>query len=160
MICERCGSCCVQYDGNNFATEDDIKRWVYQVRCDILQYCYGFEEWCFWDVVSEDNNAHERVISHLIKNLNNVVWFDPDTGDQLYICPFLRKKYGKAQFECLIHDTRPWACRQFFCNPNGDTPSPIGTVHARIIKKSFEENLKEHRKKRKWECENRRRNRL
>lgn len=140
MSCERCGSCCVQYDGNNFATEEDIRRWVYGLRHDILQFCGGWREWCF-GAIFETNAQREKVISHLLKDLNDVVWFDPLTQGQLDLCPFLRKKYGKPKFECLIYDTRPKACREYFCEPND---------MRRIVKKSFEENLKEYRKNRKY----------
>ena len=140
MSCERCGSCCVQYDGNNFATEEDFRRWVYEERVDILKFCVGWEGWCV-DAIFESDAQKEKVISHLLQELNYEFFFKPYTEEQMWLCPFLRKKYGKSKFECLIRDTRPEVCREYFCYHDNT---------GRIVKKSFQENLKEYRKKRRY----------
>jgi len=41
------------------------------------------------------------------------LWFDPDTGEELYRCPFLRKVRNKDRYRCRIHDTKPSRCRDF-----------------------------------------------
>jgi len=71
LSCERCGSCCVQYHGNKFATEEDIRRWVYELRIDILQFCDKWNEWCLGYYIEET----KKVISHL----TNVYkfWYNP-----------------------------------------------------------------------------------
>ena len=140
MSCERCGSCCVQYHGNDFATEEDFRRWVYEVRIDILKFCVGWREWCI-DAIFESDAQREKVISHLLKDINFEFFFKPYTEWEIGLCPFLRKKYGKPKFECLIYDSRPKICREYFCAPN-DMKG--------FVKKSFEENLKDYRKKRKY----------
>lgn len=38
-----------------------------------------------------------------------------DFSGLLVICPFLKSKYGKHPAECLIHDTKPKNCRDYFC---------------------------------------------
>jgi len=137
LSCEECGSCCVQYGGNDFATEKDIKRWIHELRLDILQFCEGWNEWCFEHYIEEP----VKVISYLTNGGNYVFWRNPLTKEPLGLCPFLRKKYGKSQFECLIYNTRPKTCREYFCKPN-DMKG--------FVKKSFRRNFKEYREKRKY----------
>jgi len=137
LSCERCGSCCVQYHGNDFATEEDIRRWIYELRIDILQFCDGWNERCFEHYIEEP----EKVISYLTNDSKYEFWINLLIMEKLELCPFLRKKYGKPKFECLIYDTRPKTCREYFCESND---------MKRFVKKSFEENLKEYRKKRKY----------
>lgn len=140
LSCEMCGSCCVQYSGKGFATKEDIKRWVYEGRFDILQFCAEWNEWCFSHYFEES----EKVISYLTScELNYEFWFDPSAGEhvEIRLCPFLRKKYRKSQFECLIHNTKPKRCKEYFCKPNDMRG---------IVKKSFEHNFKEYKEKRKY----------
>lgn len=134
LTCERRDSCCVQVSQIN-PSEEDITRWVYTCRYRILQYCNGWHEDCrLW--------AKEKLISYLIKDMNNEMWFDPKTGEELDVCPFLRKTRGKNMFKCTIHDTKPQTCRKYTCNPDD---------MKRIVKRSFRENLKTYRKKRRDE---------
>ena len=129
-ICERCGSCCVQIGYIN-PREEDIKRWVRGSRYDILEYCEGWQEDCWlWD--------EQELISYLRDCTNSEMWFDPRTGEELSLCPFLRKVRRKEQFECRIHDTKPLMCQEYICNPKD---------MKKIIKRSFSENLKLYRKK-------------
>jgi Fe-S-cluster containining protein len=127
--CEKCGSCCLQLKGIINVSDEDIKRWVNENRADILQYCYG------WRGL---NDAKEEVVRHLTKGVNMEMWFDAER-DEIDLCPFLRKKYGKNEFECTIHETKPEVCRNYICNPKDMSG---------IIKKPFKENLEEYRKKR------------
>jgi Fe-S-cluster containining protein len=134
--CERCGSCCLQIGDIINISEEDIRRWVNEGRVDILQYCSGWNNECYdmflWD--------QEELVRYLNEGINMEMWFDPESGDEVYLCPFLRKKYGRNEFECMIHDTKPEICRDYICNPKD---------MRKIIKKSFEKNLKEYKKKRK-----------
>jgi len=133
--CLRCGSCCIQYHGNNFANEEEIRRWIEEERFDILHYCYGWNEWCFWNFIENP----KEVLEYLTEGINSDVWFNPETQEEIYLCPFLRKRRNREQFECSIHDTRPGVCREYFCDPKD---------MKKIVKKSFIENLREYRKKR------------
>lgn len=103
---------------------------------DILQYCYGWDNECY-DLILWDE---EGLIRYLNEGINMEMWFDPESGYGVYLCPFLRKKYSKNEFECMIHDTTPEICRNYICDPKD---------MKRIIKRSFEKNLEEYRKKRK-----------
>ncbi|MGA2309500.1 MAG: hypothetical protein ABSG57_08135 [Candidatus Bathyarchaeia archaeon] len=135
--CERCGSCCVQLGDLYDVTVEDIKRWVEQIKFDILWYCFAWDDACF-DMLLYDT---EKLIHYLKEDANMEMWFSPQNGDELSLCPFLRKAYGKNQFECWIHDTKPEICRDYLCDPKNMNPRTI-------VKKPFEINLKEYQKKR------------
>jgi Fe-S-cluster containining protein len=130
MECERCGSCCLQIHGIINISEADIRKWVNDDRVDILQYCEGWNTDMFlWD--------RDELIRYLNEGISMEMWFDPKSGDEVSLCPFL--KHSKKEFECTIQDTKPEICRKYFCDPKD---------MKKIIKRSFEENLKEYRKRR------------
>lgn len=135
--CKRCGSCCVQYEKTK-ASEEDIRRWVNEFRTDILQYCYGWDNECLTMVSDEEK---KKLVYYLTTpKMHMEMWCNPENReDNIKLCPFLKKKRGENQFECMIEDTKPEICRNYICNPK----NMMG-----IIKRSFEENLKEYRKKR------------
>jgi Fe-S-cluster containining protein len=133
--CERCGSCCVQLGDLFNVSKEDIERWVNEMRSDILWYCDGWNDSCF-DMLLSDRGG---LIRYLSEGLNMEMWFNPQNGYELFLCPFLRKTYGKAQFECLIHNTKPDLCRDYICDPKD---------MRRIVKKPFEENFKEYMEER------------
>lgn len=39
------------------------------------------------------------------------IWRDPDTGEQLAVCPWLRKLPDQDKYVCDIYDDRPDDCR-------------------------------------------------
>jgi Fe-S-cluster containining protein len=80
----------------------------------------------------------EELIRYLNEAPNMEMWYDPKSGNGVCLCPFLRKKYGKNEFECMIHDTKPEMCRNYICDPK---------EMKQIIRRSFEKNLEEYRKK-------------
>ena len=135
--CERCGSCCLQIERLGKISEEDIRRWVNEVRVDILQYCQG---WAYINGHEMIQSNEAGLISYLNESPNWEMWYDPKSGNEIHLCPFLRKKCRKNEFECMIDDTKPEMCRDYICDPRSMT---------QIIKKSFEKNLKEYRKKRK-----------
>lgn len=134
--CERCGSCCVQLGDLYNVTIQDVRRWIEERRFDILWYCCGWNDASF-DMFLEFDT--EGLVRYLGESLNMEMWFNPENGDELRLCPFLRKTRGKRQFECLIHDTKPEICRNYICDPQN---------MMRIVKRSFEENLKEYKRER------------
>ena len=115
--CQRCGKCCLEFGSCLSVSAEEIKRWERDERWDILQYVDLFEvnvcpqcdkaapldqEYC--------NTCHiklKRVI------LGGDLWFDPETGEELKQCPFLRKVKNQDKYECLIHDAKPERCRNF-----------------------------------------------
>lgn len=134
LTCKRCGSCCVQVGYVNPSIED-VERWVWNHRFDILQYCVGWrDDCCLWN--------EQELMSYLTDGMNYGMWFDSETGEELLICPFLRKTRGKDTFRCLIHDTKPETCRDYICNPKD---------MKKIVKRPFKENLKVYKRKRRNE---------
>ncbi|MBL4661124.1 MAG: YkgJ family cysteine cluster protein [Alcanivoracaceae bacterium] len=84
--CTQCGKCCINYsDGGLTASQSEIEFWE-AFRPHIYQY---------------------------VKN--DELWFDPVTGQQLSICPFLRKEVSKVpdqqKYTCDIYHNRPEDCR-------------------------------------------------
>lgn len=86
--CNQCGKCCIKYSNAQLSAEDrEIKAWDAD-RPDIHQY---------------------------VKN--GEIWFDPKTGEQLSLCPFLRKednkRSGRKIYSCSIYLHRPDDCRYY-----------------------------------------------
>lgn len=82
--CNQCGKCCTKYsNGGLSVSESEIKHWDI-FRADIYNY------------VSNGN-----------------IWFDPDTGKQLEICPWLRKEPNQNKYTCDIYFDRPDDCKYY-----------------------------------------------
>lgn len=82
--CNQCGKCCTKYsNGGLSASESEIKS---------------------WDIFSPD-------IYNYVNDGN--IWFDPDTGKQLEICPWLRKEPNQNKFTCDIYYDRPDDCKHY-----------------------------------------------
>jgi Fe-S-cluster containining protein len=82
--CNQCGKCCTKYsNGGLSATAREITRWE-RHRPDIHRY------------VADGN-----------------IWMDPDTGEQIELCPWLRKAPGKNIYTCDIYHDRPEDCRHY-----------------------------------------------
>ncbi len=70
----------------------DIERWKAEGREDILQYADMF----IYAVLGEAD-----------------LWIHPETGEEMFRCPFLRKVRNKPMYRCRIYETRPTMCRGF-----------------------------------------------
>ena len=82
--CNQCGKCCMKYsDGGLSASAEEIEAWRV-LRPDIYQYVRGGK-----------------------------IWMDPDTGEQLTLCPWLRKLPDQEKYSCDIYDYRPEDCRYY-----------------------------------------------
>ena len=82
--CNQCGKCCTKYsDGGLAATDDEIKLWDL-FRPDIASY------------VSKGN-----------------IWMNPVTGEQLTLCPWLRKEPNQSKYTCDIYHDRPDDCKHY-----------------------------------------------
>lgn len=136
MECRRCGNCCVKYGCALSATEEDIERWLTEKRYDILQRL-AYNPWIYPRTVTDEipltletmieiendvgNKSFEKMVRRRFRQIakeeltDTDLWFDPTTGEEEIVCPFLRKSRGKEMFECLIHETKPYFCRLFFC---------------------------------------------
>lgn len=80
--CNQCGKCCINYsDGGLSASAGEIALWD-QFRPDIARYV--------------DNGR---------------IWVNPDTGQQLKRCPWLRQLPGQAKYICDIYEDRPDDCK-------------------------------------------------
>ena len=80
--CNQCGKCCIKYsNGGLSASEDEIKH---------------------WDVFNPE--VYDFVN-------NGKIWMDPQTGEQLEICPWLRKENNL--YTCDIYFDRPNDCKYY-----------------------------------------------
>ena len=80
--CNQCGKCCIKYsNGGLSASEDEIKHW------DVFKP----------EVYSFVNDGK--------------IWMDPQTGEQLEICPWLRKENNL--YTCDIYFDRPNDCKYY-----------------------------------------------
>ena len=78
--CTQCGKCCINYsEGGLTASAADLDFW----------------------------QSHRPHIYQYVKN--DALWFDPQTGQSLPVCPFL-KKSGQL-YSCDIYEDRPEDCR-------------------------------------------------
>lgn len=76
-------------------TASDYQRWKKQGRDDILHYIPRPERYAQLGDTWVD-------------------WIDPETGEVLQCCPFLATT-GQGSCYCLIHETKPRVCREFWC---------------------------------------------
>ena len=82
--CNLCGKCCAKYsDGGLSASASEIEYWD-KHRSDIYKYV-------------RDGN----------------IWFSPDTGKQIKLCPWLRKLPDQNKYICDIYDDRPDDCKYY-----------------------------------------------
>lgn len=87
--CNQCGKCCLKYGGSDLAaTKDEI---------------------ALWELFNPD-------IHQFVKN--DQIWFDPESGRKLTVCPFLEKTPSKSPssesiYTCSIYLNRPEDCRLY-----------------------------------------------
>ncbi len=82
--CNQCGKCCIKYsNGGLSASTSEIES---------------------WEIFSPEIY---RYIS------NGKIWFDPSTGKQIEICPWLRKTPNQEKYTCDIYYDRPEDCRHY-----------------------------------------------
>lgn len=82
--CNQCGKCCIKYsNGGLSVSEDEIKSWDI-FRPDIYNY------------ISDGK-----------------IWMNPSTGEQLKLCPWLRKQANNNIYTCDIYYDRPNDCKYY-----------------------------------------------
>ncbi len=85
--CNQCGKCCIKYgNGGLSATASEIE---------------------FWEVFRPDISRYVRA---------GKIWMDPDSGQQLERCPWLRKAPGQEKYTCDIYHDRPDDCKHYPVN--------------------------------------------
>ena len=85
--CNQCGKCCIKYsNGRLSASADEIEYWE-MFRPNIAKY------------VS-----------------NGKIWVNPDTGQEIELCPWLSKLPNVDKFICDIYYDRPNDCKYYPVN--------------------------------------------
>ena len=85
--CNQCGKCCIRYgNGGLSASIDEIEYW-----------------------------AVFRPHIHKYVNSGNI-WTDPETGQQLTRCPWLRQISNQNKYTCGIYYDRPDDCKYYPVN--------------------------------------------
>ena len=85
--CNSCGKCCIKYsNGDLSASDQDID---------------------MWELFKPDIAAYVK---------KGLIWFSPQSGNQLSLCPFLRaaknpENPNKTLYTCDIYYDRPEDCR-------------------------------------------------
>jgi Fe-S-cluster containining protein len=82
--CNQCGKCCKKYsDGGLSASAEEIASWE-----------------AFWPEIY----CHVK---------DGQIWVNPDSGEQLVRCPWLRKLPDQEKYICDIYFERPGDCRYY-----------------------------------------------
>ena len=85
--CNQCGKCCINYsNGGLSASPSEIEYWEIR-RPDIYRY------------VSD-----------------GLIWMNPETGEQLTLCPWLNKIPNQDKYTCDIYFDRPDDCKFYPVN--------------------------------------------
>jgi Fe-S-cluster containining protein len=100
--CEQCGLCCRIFGPGITPTAANIFVWIEQGRNDILR----------WFVAFMENSTTIPCVDLMGEDLGNLVSVEmrnPDTGEYVTVCPFLRR-VAKQRYLCGIHAIKPDMC--------------------------------------------------
>jgi Fe-S-cluster containining protein len=82
--CNQCGKCCIKYsNGGLTASKNEME---------------------LWEVFRPHISEYVR---------DGKLWIDPATGEQIALCPWLRKAPNKEIYTCDIYFDRPEDCRHY-----------------------------------------------
>jgi len=82
--CNQCGKCCIKYsNGGLTASKSELE---------------------LWEVFRPHISEYVR---------DGKLWMDPATGEQIELCPWLRKAPNKEIYTCDIYFDRPEDCRHY-----------------------------------------------
>jgi uncharacterized protein len=82
--CNQCGKCCVKYsNGSLSASASEIE---------------------LWEIFKPDIYQYVR---------DGKIWVDPQTGEQIERCPWLRKIPNQEKYTCDIYYDRPDDCKHY-----------------------------------------------
>ncbi|MCD1294159.1 zinc/iron-chelating domain-containing protein [Methanocella sp. CWC-04] len=92
--CTQCGTCCLKYGMRLEASGQDIAKWMFDGREDILRHV----------LIRYDEKGEVS---------EGILWVD-ENGNKVASCPFLRSTEDKRYF-CGIQDAKPEVCSWHFC---------------------------------------------
>ncbi|MEH6345326.1 MAG: YkgJ family cysteine cluster protein [Bermanella sp.] len=85
--CNSCGKCCIKYSNGGLSAESS--------------------EIDYWENHRPDIYRYVR---------NGKIWMDPNSGQQLTLCPFLKKEPNQNRYTCDIYYDRPVDCKYYPSN--------------------------------------------
>ncbi len=93
--CKQCGNCCLNLNDafQTSVSDEEIALWEIKGRYDIL-------EWVDSIPIGDEHHIHD-------------IWIDPETGDDVDRCPWLRKLPNQDKYICRIQDVKPEHCRNY-----------------------------------------------
>lgn len=99
--CLRCGELCGEAKD---VYREDVKRWMIELRFDILEHvdCWSKRGFCIG-------------LSDLFEPCDGCKGGELVTFSKNWKCPFLRKVRNKPYYECRIHETTIEECRGYLC---------------------------------------------
>jgi Fe-S-cluster containining protein len=100
--CEQCGLCCRIFGPGIAPTVANVYVWMEQGRTDILRWFVAYRE------KSTPVNCTE-ILAEDLGNIVSVEMRNPDTGEYVTVCPFLRR-VSKERYLCGIHQLKPDMC--------------------------------------------------
>ena len=103
--CELCGLCCKILGDGIAPTEKNLFRWMEDGRTDILRHFTAF---------LEDGRMLRcsELAAGDLGSLVTVELRDPETGELVTACPFLRRTQ-RRRYICSIHTTKPEMCTNY-----------------------------------------------
>ncbi len=105
--CNSCGKCCIKYSNGDLSAEPaEIDYWD-NYRPDIFQYVH-----------------------------KGKIWMDPKTGQQLSLCPFLKKEPNQNRYSCDIYYDRPDDCKLYPSNISEMIRDECEMIEAKDLKDS------------------------
>jgi len=79
------------------------------------------------------------------------IWMDPDTGEQLTVCPWLQKLPDQEKYVCSIYDYRPEDCRYYpttieeMVSHECEMLEPHDLINTKLAQKSLDEIMAGYR---------------
>jgi len=93
--CRCCGHCCRNLPDayNGCVSDADLRRWLERGRVDLTARVQTLD-------LGPNNKLH-------------LAWIDPETGDNVERCPWLRRRPDRKGYLCAINDIKPDHCRAY-----------------------------------------------
>ena len=100
--CEQCGLCCRIFGPGIAPTVANVYLWIEQERTDILRWFVAYR---VKGTPANCTDLHAEDLGDIVA----VEMRNPDTGDYVTVCPFLRR-VSKERYLCGIHQVKPDMC--------------------------------------------------
>jgi Fe-S-cluster containining protein len=103
--CAQCGVCCKIFGDSISPTVENVYFWIENGRLDILRYFSAFMT----------DGSRVSCADLAFSELSDIVTIelrDPDTGDFVSVCPFLRR-VARKKYICSIHMQKPSMCDNY-----------------------------------------------